>query len=146
MAGYLEHYGEGDEQKARNIKRALIAFFVIGVVAAGAAVFFHNRSQKLRVGEFGSLLEQKNYKAAYALWGCTDAHPCPNYQFDKFMGDWGPESKYANVHHVSILKSRSCGTGVIVTADFGNQRTEILWVEGPELDIGFSPWPVCPPR
>jgi hypothetical protein len=146
MAGYLEHYGAGDERRSRNVKRALLAFFIVGVVAVVAFVFFHNRRQKLRVEEFGSLLQRKDYKAAHALWGCTDSHPCPNYSFDKFLADWGPESKYRDVQSVAIIKSRACGSGVIVTADFGNQRSEILWVEGPELAIGFSPWPVCPPR
>jgi hypothetical protein len=146
MAGYLEHYGAGDEQRSRIVKRALLAVLIVGIIGVAAAVFFHNRSQKLRVEKFASFLQAKDYKAAYALWGCTDTQPCPHYAFDKFIADWGPDSKYKDVQSVAIVKSRSCGTGVIVTADFGQQRTEILWVEGSELVIGFSPWPVCPPR
>jgi hypothetical protein len=33
---------------------------------------------------------------------------------------------------------------VIVTVDLGQNREERLWVEGSELIIGYSPWPVCP--
>ena len=61
------------------------------------------------------------------------------------MEDWGPKSARADVGAYHIKKSRSCGSGVIVTVDFGKNQQEKLWVERDDLTIGFSPWPGCPP-
>lgn len=146
MPGYLDHYGEGDARREKIWKRAFLVALV--VVIAGLAAFFglRNYRQKARVGEFATLIQKKDYPGAYRLWGCTETTPCRDYSYAKFLEDWGPASKYADVASYSISRSRSCGTGVIVTVDFGSNREEKFWVEGPELTIGYSPWPVCPPR
>jgi hypothetical protein len=60
------------------------------------------------------------------------------------MQDWGPDSA-RNIRSFVIPKSRSCGTGVIVTVDFGGGQPEALWVQRSDLTIGFSPFPVCAP-
>ena len=87
-----------------------------------------------------------DYNSAYRLWGCTETKPCPDYPFNKFMDDWGPKSKYAQIASFKIAKSRACGSGVIVTLDLGQNREERLWVETADMTIGYSPWTVCPAR
>ena len=57
------------------------------------------------------------------------------------MKDWGPNSTRATGH--TIPKSRSCGSGVIVTVDSGPNQEDALWVQRSDLTIGFSPYPVC---
>jgi len=58
------------------------------------------------------------------------------------MKDWGPNSPGAAAAY-SITKSRSCGSGVIVTLVPGKNQEEALWVQRSDLTIGFSPYPVC---
>ncbi|MFN0166825.1 MAG: hypothetical protein ACKV22_10380 [Bryobacteraceae bacterium] len=144
MAEFLEHYGEKDERKSRLIKRVIGGVLLVLIVAGGLFFLFHNRKQKERVTGFVELLRKKQYTEAYALWGCTEAAPCRNYAYDKFLEDWGPKSKYAEVGEFAITRARSCGSGVIVYVSFGRSGEEILWVDGPQMIVGFSPWPSCP--
>jgi len=146
MPGYLDHYGEGYETRAKRTK-LIVGIALIALVASGTLYFaLRNFRQKAKVTEFIELLQKQDYQSAYRLWGCTDAKPCPDYSFNKFMEDWGPKSSNAQIASFKITKSRACGSGVIVTTDLGQNREERFWVEGSEMTIGFSPWPVCPPR
>ena len=146
MAGYLDRYGEGHEQRAKRKK--LILSLVLGVVVLSAGLYagLHNHRQKAQVGQFVALLQKHDYSAAYRLWGCSETKPCQEYEFKKFMEDWGPQSKYAQIASFDIARSKSCGSGVIVTVDLGQNREERFWVERSEMTIGYSPWQVCPAR
>ncbi len=142
MAGYLEQYGKGDERREKVIKWAVYSLIALVVVGGPLLFIFHNFRQEQQVKKFFELLAAKDYKAAYALWGCTDASPCSGYSMQSFMEDWGPAK--ANPSNFRIAKSRSCGSGVILTVDFDKGREEKLWVQRDDLIIGFSPMPGCP--
>jgi len=141
MSGYLDNYGAGEERRENIIKKALIALAVLIVVGAPLLYIFHNIRQEHRLKQFFSLLAVHDYKAAYALWGCTDAKPCRGYSLNDFMQDWGPNK--GDPTKFRITRSKSCGSGVILNVDFGNERN-ILWVQRNNLVIGFSPFPGCP--
>ncbi len=141
MAGYLDHYGAGEERRENIVKKALIVFAVVLVAAAALFYIFHNVRQEHRVSQFFSLLAAHDYKGAYALWGCTDSKPCQGYSYSTFMEDWGPSK--GDPAQFKISKSRSCGSGVILNVDFGKDQ-QILWVERKDLTISFSPFPGCP--
>jgi hypothetical protein len=145
MSSYLDHYGEGDARREKITKRIVLAALAVAAAVGGTYFALLNHSEKARVEQFARLLQNKDYKGAYAMWGCTDAKPCADYRFEKFMEDWGPSSKLAQVPSFEITRTRSCGTGVIVSVNFGG-RDEKFWVEKKDLTIGFSPWPVCPPQ
>jgi len=163
MAGYLDQYGAGDEVRERRFKLLLILgacallalflyffFFVwdkteilrIDSVARLSQILRNHREES-RVKNFFEMLEQKDFQGAYALWNCTAAHPCKDYTFNEFMKDWGPDSPRAAAGRYRIPRSRSCGSGVIVTVDYGRNQEEALWVQRNDLTIGFSPYPVC---
>lgn len=142
MAGYLDQYGAGDARREKIIKSVVIALVVLVVVGGPLLFIFHNYRQENQVKKFFNLLEARNYQEAYALWGCTEAKPCRGYSMASFMEDWGPDK--ANVSNYRIARSRSCGSGVILTVDFGNHREEKLWVQRDDLTIGFSPLQGCP--
>jgi|SRR5579872_21207 len=145
MAGYLANYGVGEEQREKTIKW-LVVSGIVALIALGLLYFFFkNFRQEHQARKFFELLQQQNYKAAYELWGCTAAKPCRDYPFESFMQDWGPNSSHTDIGSYHIAKSRSCGSGVILTVDFGKGKEEKLWVERDDLTIGFSPWPGCPP-
>jgi hypothetical protein len=116
------------------------------VVLIGGALFFnfHNFREERQVKQFLSRLDARDYKAAYALFGCTDASPCRYYPFDKFMEDWGPNSGHSGFGDARITRSRSCGSGVLLTVDYGQSRQEKLWVERRDMSIGFPPVQGCP--
>jgi len=146
MAGYLETYGAGAERRERHTKQLLLILAIILVAGGSFYFWFRNYRETRQAKLFFELLAKKDYKAAYALWGCTDATPCPNYDFSKFMEDWGPESDHSNPSSVEFTRIRGCATGVIVEVNFGGGVIEYLWVDRKTRDLGFAPFPVCNPR
>ncbi|MGH9721336.1 MAG: hypothetical protein ACRD8O_14080 [Bryobacteraceae bacterium] len=144
--GYLDHYGERDARREKHWKRFWLGLIVLIVVSISAFLLLRNHKQKAQVREFIEHLQKKDYTAAYGLWGCTDAAPCRDYPFNKFMGDWGPQSRYGQIAGYNITRTRGCGSGVIVTVDFGGGREEKFWVENRDLTVTSSPWSVCPAR
>ena len=146
MAGYLDAYGAGDEQRERRIKRIVI-WGLAAIVAAAALYFtFNTWRQEQVVKQFFSLLEQKNYQAAYALWGCTQDHPCKYYAPEKFTEDWGPSSPFANPTAAKVLHVDSCGTGVVFDVDHPKAGEVGLYVDRENNLISFAPWTRCPGR
>ena len=145
MPGYLAQYGEGEEQREKIIRWIVISVVLVSVTGSILYFFLKNYKQENQARTFFNLLEKHDYQGAYATWGCTEAAPCRDYAFNTFMEDWGPKSSRADISSYSIRKSRSCGSGVILTVDFGKNQQEKLWVERRDLTIGFSPWPGCPP-
>jgi hypothetical protein len=152
MSGYLEAYGAGEEKRARLIKRT--ALVVILVLATGAALYFgfRNYREKQQAKLFVALLQQKNYQAAYALWGCTPTSDCRSYTMDKFMEDWGPKSTHADPSKLQIVNTRGCSGGVIFEMQSGAGEPDYLWVERSTRNLAFAPLadlfgrPVCDPR
>ncbi len=157
MAGYLANYGAGEEQKEKRIRRLVIIGSVVVGLAGLYLITFHtpileryirfvqilkNHEEEKRVQQFLDWLAKQDYKDAYALWGCTDAKPCRDYPLKSFMEDWGPKGSATASDMFHITRSRSCGSGVILTVN-SNNREEKLWVEKENQSIGFSPYPGC---
>lgn len=146
MSGYLESYGAGDEKRERRLKRIALGLVVLAVIGGTAYFFLRNYRETQQAKLFFDLLRQKDYTAAYALWGCTPATPCPNYSMAKFMEDWGPESGHADLSSLQFTRIRGCSAGVIVEANFGGGVIEYLWVDREHRNLGFAPFSVCNPR
>jgi len=143
MAGYLDQYGAGEERRIRIIKTLVISVVALAVLGSIAFFVFHNYRQEQAVKHFFELIEARDYQGAYSLWVKSDSDR-RGYPFDKFMEDWGPKGPHPDVSHFRISRSRSCGSGVILTVDFGSNQQEKLWVQRDDLTIGFSPLPGCP--
>lgn len=144
MAGYLDQYGAGEEQRERTIKRIVAAVVALAVLAGVLLFFFHDFRQERQAKRFFELLAARNYKDAYALWGCTEAQPCRDYTMSDFMQDWGPQSVPPG--DFKVLDAESCGSGVIVDVDAGKAGDKKLWVERDNLALAFPPFPQCPQR
>ena len=162
MAGYLDHYGAGDERREKRNKLILtlgavgllllFLWFIIFVwdkteilriqSVARLAQIVRNHRQENRVKSFFELLQRQDYKAAYALWNCTDANPCRDYPFAEFMKDWGPASS-RQPSQLKISRSRSCGSGVIVTVNSGKNAGRCVMGTTNDQTIGFSPFKTC---
>jgi hypothetical protein len=143
MAGYLDQYGAGDERRSKIIKTIVISLLAVIVVGGTLTFIFYNYRQEQQVKRFFELVAARDYQPAYAMWVRTeqDRH---GYSFDSFMQDWGPQGEHGDVTSYHIAKSRSCGSGVILTVDFGKSPEAKLWVQRSDLTIGFSPYPGCP--
>ncbi len=143
MPGYLDTYGAGEERRIRFIKIGVLVLVTLLIAGGIAYWFLKNWREERQARLFFDELGRRNYQAAYAMWGCTEAQPCRDYPFEEFLKDWGPGSGRPAPDTFRIVKSRSCGSGVILTVNTGQQQ-EKLWVERKTLTIGFSPLPGCP--
>jgi hypothetical protein len=150
MSSYLEAYGAAEQHRARVlgiVKTSSIILACALVVGLIVWAVFKNHSEEQRAKSFLALLDQRNYQAAYAMWGCTDSRPCPDYPFAKFQEDWGPKSEHANQTVAHIGFSQSCGSGVLIRLDYtASQEPVSLWVDRDSQVLSFAPWPECPGR
>jgi len=136
---YLEEYGVADARRERRIKRALVAVFTLLVVSGFLYFWFKNYREEQRVKEFLSLLERGDYPAAYRLWGCRVESPCPNYDYNGFLEDWGPSSEIGKLRSYDLIRSREQGSGVAITLVINGRPPTELWVEKKDGIIGFAP-------
>jgi hypothetical protein len=144
MAGYLDQYGAGDEQRAKIIKRIVLTATALAALTGVLLWVFHNFGEQRQVKRFLALLNAGDYKGAYALWGCTDANPCRDYPMTAFMEDWGPQA--VPLGKFEVLDAESCGSGAIVDTDLGGAGDRKLWVESKDKTLGFPPYERCPQR
>lgn len=143
---YLDTYGIKEARREKIIKRLLLAALLATIAGVVLYFQFRNYPEERQTRTFLQLLRASDYKAAYAMWGCTDATPCRQYPFENFMEDWGPKSPQAKISEARIVTTKSCETGIIQFVRFPDQHEVQLWVERSDRTIGFAPWPICNPR
>jgi hypothetical protein len=150
MSSYLEDYGTSEERRAKRtrlIKLWSISFFSTVLVGLVFYAVFKNHSEQQQAKAFVASLIAQDYQSAYRMWGCTDANPCRDYPFSRFMDDWGPKSTHADESSAHIGLSQSCGSGVVIRLDYKNAQQPVpLWVERKTKQISYAPWPECPGR
>ncbi|MEQ1949082.1 MAG: hypothetical protein ABL995_17960 [Bryobacteraceae bacterium] len=151
MAGFLDQYGVDDARKERKVKRLVLSIIAVLILGAAAFFFFRNFPEERLVKQFFSLLKEKKYQDAYALWGCTAQTPCRYYGPERFNEDWGPDGLYKNPDALKLNVVDACGDGPLGEAvvfgysypgveDFG------LQVDRKTKFIGFAPSARCPGR
>jgi hypothetical protein len=146
MAGYLDNYGAGEERREKTVKMLILGAVVAVILGTVLYFQFRNYREERQVQQFLALLKQKDYKSAYAMFGCTDEQPCPHYAMNKFMEDWGPASPHNNAEAARVKQTKSCRSGIIQFVEFPNNEEVQLWVDRKTLAVGFAPFPVCDPR
>lgn len=144
MSTYLDDYGASDERRERIRKRIAAVVLIIVVVAGSAWFLFRDYREERRVQTFVQLLAQGDYKAAYAMWGCTEQTPCPDYSFEKFIEDW--RKGYSDSASVKVGARRSCDAGIIQRIDIGGDEV-LLWVSRENGLLSYGPpWFSCDPH
>ncbi len=144
MSTYLEKYGHGEERREKLIKWTVLG--TLAVLVLGTVCYFglRNYPKRRALNQFFELLEKKDYRAAHALWGCTEEKPCRDYSYERFMRDWGPDSPAANPETATLVSKATCGpffkpTGILRIYQFGPEYSASLWVNSDDGTIGFAP-------
>lgn len=148
MTGYLDAYGAAETERAKRerlLKNLAIAAVAAVVLAIIGWFQFRNYKEEGRIKQFVELLQAKQYDEAYKMWGCTEAAPCRDYSKQRFLEDWGPQSKHPEPSAIQLKKVKSCTNGIIQIMQWGSEEI-LLTVNRADLLIGFSPWPICDPR
>lgn len=148
MADFLQGYGETDARRERIVKRFLITVVLAAIVGIAGWFFFRDFTEERQISRFLSLLEEKNYREAYRLWGCDPDDPCRDYAYAKFLEDWGPEGLYTRRQQLKKGTKRSCEGAIIQFLEYGPTEDDVvyIYVQRSGLSLSFAPWPVCNPR
>lgn len=146
MSEFLEGYGTTDARRERKRNRIIVVLIAVAIVGAVLYFTFRDFREERQLKQFVENLRAKNYDAAYVQWGCSKEQPCRDYQFEKFMEDWGPASAAGKADAIELVSKRSCSTSVLQTLKLANGEEVVLLINRADLTIGFSPWPVCTPR
>ena len=144
MGSYLQSYGAGDEHRNRVIKGIILAGVAVLLIAWLSYTFLHDYFETRTVKHFLAEVNAREYQMAYHDWGCTDATPCPNYDFNRFLDDWGPKSKAASPWKVDSVDG--CQTFVTVNVAAKGAELESLGVERGSKTLMFAPGPECQER
>lgn len=144
MADYLADFGVKDQKREKRNK--VIVLSVLSVAIVGGLVWYFARtfSEERTAKHFIALLESKDYKGAYAMWGCTDQTPCRDYKFERFLEDWGPKSPYANPSEISFTLSEPCGNSVWITLKTPKTEELGISVDPDSKVLSFTPEARCP--
>ena len=144
MGGYLQNYGAGEEHRNRIVK--LIIGGVLGalILALIAYFFWHDRSEKQTVERFLAQVNAHDYKDAYVTWGCTEAHPCRNYDFARFLEDWGPKTKASSPWKIASVEG--CRSFVTVNVKADGAELQSLGVDRGARTVNYAPSPECQER
>ena len=144
MADFLTGYGEKDFKRAQRLKR--IALTVVGLAVFGGLFYYFARTftEERTVSRFVSLLSNKDYQGAYAMWGCGNPGGCRDYKFDRFMEDWGPKSPYSNPSEISTTLAEPCGNSVWITVKTPKTEELGLVVDSETRFLSFTPAARCP--
>ncbi|MBM3735465.1 MAG: hypothetical protein FJW39_06725 [Acidobacteria bacterium] len=145
MPGYLDGYGESDARREKTLKRIAVAVGAVLVVGLAGYFLLRNHREKGQVDAFLNHIRAKQFEQAYALFGCTQASPCRDYPFDKFLQDWGPQSNHPDPGTIKLAALKSCDGGIIQFVNWGNDEIR-LWVNRADLTLSYAPWPICNPR
>ncbi len=113
----------------------LAAILVVGSVIAFFAV--HDLPEKRAVATFLTQLQEGHYEQAYKLW-----QPAPDYTYDEFLHDWGPQGDYGKIREFKIVGAESKGSAlVIVVVTINNQTPALsLVVDRKTKGLAYSPF------
>jgi hypothetical protein len=142
MSEFLNNYGVQDAKREKRWKLIIWTTLIIAVISISSYFFLRTYFEKQTLNRFLSLLKERNYPAAYEMWGCTDENPCRDYAYQKFLEDWGPGSLWSDPYYAEIAKVRYCGGTVIFNMFIKGDDVNLV-VNKSTQEIGFAPWATC---
>ena len=111
----------------------------IVVIVGGITGYFllHNLPEKHAVDHFLTELKDGNYKEAYKLW-----QPAPDYSYNDFLRDWGPQGDYGKIRSFRIDSVESKGSELVIVIVTINNRTPALplVVDRKTKGLAYSPF------
>jgi len=146
MAGYLDQYGTGEEERNRLVGRLFGAVIVLGVAGALGWYLFQYHHEETVVKAFVSATRRGDYGAAYRAWGCTPQKRCPGYSLQNFIDDWGPKNSAPDPAIFGLVADEACNNAVLFTLAVNAKRQEKLWVNQGSDEISFAPYANCPSK
>jgi len=141
VGAYLQQYGTEEERRGRVIKWIVISCIAVAIIAFAAYLIFHNYPEERVAKHFLADVNSHNYQAAYRDWGCTTQHPCPSYDYSRFLQDWGPNKNITSPWR--IQSTDSCKSFLTVNVQAQGSELQSLAVQRSDHSLSFAPAPEC---
>jgi hypothetical protein len=143
VGSYLQTYGVEEEHHARIVKRVVAACIILLVGVVAGYLLFRNFPERQKAKSFLAKINGRDFKTAYAEWGCTDSEPCPNYDFRRFLEDWNPKNASGPW---KVESTDSCDTFLTVNVQSPGSELQSIAVQRSDHSLGFAPAPECQER
>lgn len=144
MGTYLQQYGVEEVRRNRKVRTILIVAGTVVVLAVIGYFILHDYFEKRAAKDFLSEVNAGQYQKAYETWGCTAQHPCPNYDYQRFLEDWGPAKKKSGSWDIS--NTDSCRSFLTVNVQAPGTELQSLAVQRSDKSLGYAPAPECQER
>ncbi len=141
MGAYLQNYGAGEDRRNSIIKRIVLISLAIIVVACTLFFILHNYPEKQLVKHFLTEVNDKQYKNAYKTWNCAASGTCRDYDYQRFVQDWGPSKNISSPWKIASVDG--CTAFVTINVQAGGAELQSLSVNRGSNGIGYAPSPEC---
>jgi hypothetical protein len=143
-------FNAAKERRTRNsliaagVALVLIAVIGVGGFLLGHGWFFDDLLIENHAKTFLAAVQSNEMEKAYAIW-LNDPdwkqHPQnPNYDFDRFVKDWGPQSEDGPLKKFHVDISKRTGSGCIIAIHLNDQKKPVfLWYEFATKKLSYSP-------
>lgn len=140
MPGFMDTYGAGEERTIRRAKTAVFTVVAILLLAVAGYLFGRNWKNRQTLDAFFEHVGRKDYVGAHAIWGCSPQTPCRDYNMERFLRDWGPESDFAKAGAARKQTSWNCEGGYMRQYRIGQEDVR-LFVNDGDRAMSFAPQP-----
>jgi hypothetical protein len=144
MGSFFQQYGVEEERRNRVVKAIVLSVLGVLILAIVGYFFLHDYSERQVAKRFLERVNAHDYQEAYREWGCTSAHPCPNYDYHRFLEDWGPQKKAGSPW--KIASTDSCQAFLTINVQAHGSEPQSLSVQRSDKSLGFAPAPECQER
>ena len=144
MGSYLQQYGEGDERRSQIIRRIIGVVVAVMVLAIAAYFLLKDFHEKSVARHFLADINAHQFEQAYREWGCTPQHPCRDYNYQRFLEDWGPQKKLESPW--KIASTDSCKDFLTVNVQAKGSDLQSVMVARDTALMGYAPSPECQER
>ena len=144
MGSYLQQYGAGEEERSRILKVTILSIIGVVVLALILYLIFKDFPEKRKAQQFLGEVNAHKYQAAYELWGCSAQHPCPNYDYNRFMEDWTAHGNSAG--DWKIESTDSCRSFLTANVRAPGSELQSLAVQRSDKSLSFAPAAECQER
>lgn len=139
MSSYLAGYGAGEERKAKLLKWAAIGIPAALVLALAVYFFCRHYPQRSQLSGFLDDMRSGSMASAYTRWGCSQQNPCRDYNWQRFLADFGPQGEYKDLPNAQTKEKWSCAGGIIRAFNAGRDQEVVFFISSPNPVISFAP-------
>ncbi len=141
MGSFFQQYGVEEERRNRTVTTIALSLLGIAVLALIGYFIFHDYSEKQVAKRFLESVNAGRYQDAYREWGCTSEHPCPNYDYNRFLADWRSQKKTGSPW--KIASTDSCQAFLTINVQAEGAELQSLSVQRSDKSLGFAPAAEC---